>query len=38
MFPKYEFLFNIGLFLAFIYIAAIVGNVLIHFARVLIGL
>jgi hypothetical protein len=38
MFPKYEVLFNIGLFLAFIYIAAIVGNVLIHFARVLIGI
>jgi hypothetical protein len=38
MFPKYDFLFNIGLFLAFIYIAAIVCNVLIHFAGVLIGI
>ena len=38
MFPKYDFLFNIGLFLALLYIAAIVGNVLIHFARVLMGI
>jgi hypothetical protein len=37
MFTKYDFLFNIGLFLALLYIAVVVGNVLYHFARVLIG-
>jgi hypothetical protein len=37
MFPKYEFLFNIGLFLALFYLAVVIGNVLIGFARVLIG-
>jgi hypothetical protein len=38
MFAKYGFLFDIGLFLAIVYIAAVIGNALYHFARVLIGL
>jgi hypothetical protein len=37
MFSKYDFLFNIGLFLALLYIADVIVNVLYHFARVLIG-
>jgi len=38
MFPKLDFLFNLGLVACFAYLGLVIGNALFHFAIILLGL
>jgi hypothetical protein len=37
MFPKFDFLFNLGLVLACAYVGLVLGNVVFHFALTILG-
>jgi hypothetical protein len=38
MFPKFDFLFNLGLVVCLAYLGLVIGNALFHFAVILLGL
>lgn len=37
MFPKFDFLFNLGLVLACAYVGLVLGNVVLHFTLTILG-